>query len=298
MADLALLVLTLFWGTTFSLVKEALAGTSVGVLLALRFGVAVVVLATVWAARRDRVGAGLVRHGTLLGLAMLSGFWLQTLGLRYTTPARSGFITGLSVLIVPFLARFLLGRRVRLASWGGVALAVVGLLVLTRPFGGAATAQVRLGDLLTLGCAVAFALQIVFTTEWSPRHALAPFVTAQVGFTFAGALLSLLVEAPRLAPASPVRLAAVVAFLGVAMTAVAFFVMNWAQRHTTAVRAALIFSLEPVGAALFSAWYWKEPLGPWELGGGGLVVLAVVLGEVGGLLEARGEAVAAGERSP
>ena len=229
---------------------------------------------------------------------MLSGFWLQTLGLRYTTPARSGFITGLSVLIVPFLARFLLGRRVRLASWGGVALAVVGLLVLTRPFGGAATAQVRLGDLLTLGCAVAFALQIVFTTEWSPRHALAPFVTAQVGFTFAGALLSLLVEAPRLAPASPVRLAAVVAFLGVAMTAVAFFVMNWAQRHTTAVRAALIFSLEPVGAALFSAWYWKEPLGPWELGGGGLVVLAVVLGEVGGLLEARGEAVAAGERSP
>ncbi len=289
MADLALLVLTLFWGTTFSLVKEALAGTSVGVLLALRFGVAVVVLAAVWAARRDRVGAGLLRHGTLLGLAMLSGFWLQTLGLRYTTPARSGFITGLSVLIVPFLARFLLGRRVRLASWGGVALAVVGLLVLTRPFGEAATAQVRLGDLLTLGCAVAFALQIVFTTEWSPRHALAPFVTAQVGFTFAGALLSLLVEAPRLAPASPVRLAAVVAFLGVAMTAVAFFVMNWAQRHTTAVRAALIFSLEPVGAALFSAWYWKEPLGPWELGGGGLVVLAVVLGEVGGLVEARGE---------
>jgi drug/metabolite transporter (DMT)-like permease len=297
-ADLALLVLTLFWGTTFSLVKEALAGTSVGVLLALRFGVAAVVLAAVWAARRDRVGAGLVRHGTLLGLAMLSGFWLQTLGLRYTTPARSGFITGLSVLIVPFLARFLLGRRVRLASWGGVALAVVGLLVLTRPFGEAATAQVQLGDLLTLGCAVAFALQIVFTTEWSPRHALAPFVTAQVGFTFAGALLSLLVEAPRLAPASPVRLAAVVAFLGVAMTAVAFFVMNWAQRHTTAVRAALIFSLEPVGAALFSAWYWKEPLGPWELAGGGLVVLAVILGEVGGLLEARGEAVAAGERSP
>jgi drug/metabolite transporter (DMT)-like permease len=297
-ADLALLVLTLFWGTTFSLVKEALAGTSVGVFLALRFGVAALVLGAVWAARRDRVGAGFLRHGALLGLAMLSGFWLQTLGLRYTTPARSGFITGLSVLVVPFVARFLLGRRVRLASWAGVALAVVGLLVLTRPFGEAMTAEVRLGDLLTLGCAVAFALQIVFTGEWSPRHPLAPFVTAQVGFTFAGALLSLLLEAPRLAPASPVRLAAVVAFTGVAMTAAAFFVMNWAQRHTTAVRAALIFSLEPVGAALFSAWYWKESFGPWELGGGALVVLAVVLGEVGGLLEARGEVPAAGERSP
>jgi drug/metabolite transporter (DMT)-like permease len=296
-ADLALLVLTLFWGTTFSLVKEALAGTSVGVFLALRFGLATLLLGIVWAARRDRVGAGFLRHGALLGLAMLAGFWLQTLGLRHTTPARSGFITGLSVLVVPFVARFLLGRRVRLASWGGVALAVVGLLVLTRPFGEAVTAEVRLGDLLTLGCAVAFALQIVFTGEWSPRHPLAPFVATQVGFTFAGALLSLLVEAPRLAPASPIRLAAVVAFTGVAMTAAAFFIMNWAQRHTTAVRAALIFSLEPVGAALFSAWYWKEPLGPWELGGGALVVLAVVLGEVGGLLEARGEG-AASERSP
>ena len=80
-----------------------------------------------------------------------------------------------------------------------------------------------------------------------------------------------------------------VAFTGVLMTAGAFFVMNWAQRHTTAVRAALIFSLEPVGAALFSAWYWKEPFGPWDIAGGATIVLAVVLGEVGGLLEARAD---------
>ena len=287
MADLALLVLTIFWGTTFSLVKEALQASSVGVFLSLRFGLAALVLGVVSALRRDRVGPGFARHGALLGLAMLSGFWLQTLGLRYTTPARSGFITGLSVLVVPFIARFFLGRRVRLASWAGVALAVVGLLMLTRPFGEAVTPATRLGDLLTLGCAVAFALQVVFTSEWSPRHPLAPFVTAQVGFTLAGALLSLLLEAQRLAPASPVRFAGVVAFTGLVMTAGAFFVMNWAQRHTTAVRAALVFSLEPVGAALFSAWYWREPFGPWDIAGGATIVLAVVLGEVGGLLEGR-----------
>jgi drug/metabolite transporter (DMT)-like permease len=296
-ADLALLVLTLFWGTTFSLVKEALQAASVGVFLSLRFGLAALVLGAIWALRRDRVGPGFVRHGALLGLSMLSGFWLQTLGLRFTTPARSGFITGLSVLIVPFVARFALGRRVRVASWAGVALAVVGLLMLTRPFGEAITPATRLGDLLTLGCAIAFALQVVFTSEWSRRHPLAPFVTAQVAFTFAGALLSTLVEAPRLAPAAPIRFAGIVAFTAILMTAGAFFVMNWAQRHTTAVRAALIFSLEPVGAALFSAWYWKEPFGSWDLAGGATIVLAVVLGEVGGLLEARGEAAADG-RSP
>lgn len=287
MADLALLVLTLFWGTTFSLVKEALQDASVGVFLSLRFGVAALVLGTICAIRRDRVGAGFLRHGALLGLAMLAGFWLQTLGLRHTTPARSGFITGLSVLVVPFIARFALGRRVRLASWAGVALAVVGLLVLTRPFGDAVTPEVRLGDLLTFGCALAFAYQVIFTAEWSPRHPLAPFVAVQVAVTLAGALLSVAVEGPRLAPASPARFAGVVAFTGVLMTACAFFVMNWAQRHTSAVRAALIFSLEPVTAALFSAWYWKEPLGPFELAGGGLIVLGVVLGEVGGALEAR-----------
>jgi drug/metabolite transporter (DMT)-like permease len=287
MADLALLVLTLLWGTTFSLVKEALEAASVGVFLSLRFGLATLVLGAVWAARRDRVGPGFLRHSASLGLTMLAGFWLQTLGLRYTTPARSGFITGLSVLVVPFLARFVLRRRVRLASWAGVVLAIAGLLVLTRPFGEAVTAEVRLGDLLTFGCALAFALQIVFTTEWSPRHPLAPFVTAQVGVTLVGALLSVALEGPRLAPASVPRFAAVVAFTGVLMTAGAFFVMNWAQRHTSAVRAALIFSLEPVAAALFSAWYWREPLGPWEIGGGGLIVLGVVLGEVGAAVEAR-----------
>jgi drug/metabolite transporter (DMT)-like permease len=287
MADLALLVLTLFWGTTFSLVKEALQDASVGVFLSLRFGVAALVLGAVAAIRRDVLGKGFARHGLLLGLAMLAGFWLQTLGLRFTTPARSGFITGLSVLIVPFIARFALGRRVRLASWAGVALAVVGLLVLTRPFGEAASPQVRLGDLLTFGCALAFAFQIVATAEWSPRHPLAAFVGLQVAVTLAGALVSVLVEGPRLAPAAPARFAGVVAFTGLAMTAGAFFVMNWGQRHTTAVRAALIFSLEPVTAALFSAWYWKEPLGVYELTGGALIVAGVILGELGGALEAR-----------
>lgn len=299
MADLALLLLTLLWGTTFSLVKEALEASSVGVFLALRFGVALAALGAVWALRRDRAGEGFLRHGALLGLAMLAGFWLQTLGLRHTTPARSGFITGLSVLVVPVLARFLLGRRVRVSSWVGVALALVGLLVLTRPFGEAVTPEIRLGDLLTLGCAVAFAAQIVFTSEWSPRHALVPFVSAQVGVTLAGALLSLLVfEAPRLDPASPLRYGAVVAFTGIVMTAAGFFVMNWAQRHTTAVRAALVFSLEPVAAALFSAWYWGETLGPWEVAGGALIVVAVLVGELGALLESRPGALRAGERSP
>ncbi len=286
MADLALLLLTLLWGTTFTLVKGALAVASTFVFLAARFGVATAMLGGAWLLRRERATPGLFRDGFRLGLAMLAGFALQTLGLRYTTPPRSAFITGLSVLVVPFIARFAMGRKVKAASWLGVALAVSGLATLTH---GEISHAVRIGDLLTLGCAIAFALQIVFTSEWSPRHPLVPFVTVQVATTLMGAILLMPVEGARLAPGGVPRFAAVVAFTGVAMTAVAFFVMNWGQRRTSAVRAALIFSLEPVAAALFSHLWGSEPLGPMDFSGGALIVLGVVAGEVGGALESRGQ---------
>jgi drug/metabolite transporter (DMT)-like permease len=293
-ADLALLVLTLFWGTTFHFVKGVLEVASPGVFLSARFATAALVLGAVALVRRDPVGPRFLRHGALLGAFMLAGFALQTVGLRYTTASRSGFLTGLAVLFVPFLARFLLGRRVKAASWVGVALAVLGLLLLTRPFGGGVADAVRLGDLLTTGCAVAFGLQIVFTAEWSRRHPLVPLTFVQVGVTFLGVLALVPLEGgPRLRPEGLGVFAATVAFTGVAMTALAFFVQNWGQRHTTAVRAALIFALEPVAAALFSHYYGGEPLGPLDWAGGALTVLAVIVGEVGGAFEGRADAPAA-----
>lgn len=291
MADLSLLVLTLFWGTTFTVVKEALAIASPGVFLAARFGTAAAVLAAVALWRRDRVGPSFARHAALLGSFMLGGFVLQTIGLHHTTPSRSGFLTGLAVLVVPFLGKFLLGRTVKPASWVGVALAVIGLALLTRPFAEDISASVRLGDLLTAGCAVAFALQIVYTSEWSPRHPLVPLTLAQVAITLAGALLLAAVEQRAFDPARAPAFAGAVVFTGVFMTAGAFFVMNWGQRHTTAIRAALIFALEPVVAALFSHYVGGEPLGPWDWAGGGLIVLAVVAGELGAALEGRGAVV-------
>ena len=285
MADLALLLLTLAWGTTFLLVKNALAGTSTGVFLLLRFAVAAGALAAVVVWRGERPTRALLRHGVLLGLTMFAGFGLQTLGLRATTPARSGFLTGLSVLIVPFLARFLFGRHVRASAWAGVALAVAGLLLLTRPFGSDLSAEIRAGDLLTAGCAVAFALQIIYASEWTRHHPVALLTLVQVGTTVA--------LVPLLLPLEPIQLAATpalwatVLYTGLAMTAGAYFVQNWAQRHTTAVRAALIFSLEPVAAALFSHLVGGEPLVPLDWWGGGLIVAGVVMGEVGGVVEAR-----------
>ncbi|HQR30533.1 MAG TPA: DMT family transporter [Anaeromyxobacteraceae bacterium] len=286
MADLALLLLTLVWGTTFTLVKRVLdAGTSPGAFLSLRFGLATAVLAAIWLLRRPRRTPGLLRDGGMLGLAMFAGFALQTFGLRFTTPARSGFITGLAVVIVPLIARFLQGRRVGGPAWTGVVLAVVGLGMLTRPFDGDASAAVRLGDLLTLGCAFAYAFQIIWTSEFSPRHSLVSLTLVQIAVTFAGSLALLAFEPVRIVPSA--ELAGTVAFTGLVMTVGAFFVMNWAQRHTTAVRAAIIYALEPPAAAVFSHLVTGEVLPAVGLAGGALILLGIVVAEVGGALQAR-----------
>lgn len=298
MADLALLVLTLFWGTTFTFVKQVLEVSSPGVFLAARFGLAVLVLGAAALWRRRPTGPRFLVHGGVLGLCLLLTFVFQTVGLRYTTPSRSGFLTGLSVLLVPFVSRFLLGRRVRAAAWTAVALAVAGLFVLTRPFSGEVPDAVRLGDALTGACAVACAFQIALMSEWSGRHPLVPFTLLQLVVTLAGALLLVPLEGVRFDASRAGTFAAVVAFTGLWMTAGAFFVQNWAQRHTSAVRAALIYTLEPVAAALFSHFYGGEALAAPDWAGGGLIVLGVVAGEVGGVLERRAEARAAAEFPP
>jgi drug/metabolite transporter (DMT)-like permease len=294
--ELALLLLTLLWGTTFTMVKVVVEIASPGVFLALRFGLAAAVLTLVALWRRDRIGPGFWRDGLLLGLFMLAGFAFQTVGLRFTTPARSGFITGLSVLLVPFVTHFTLGRPVRWTAWAGVGLAVMGAALLARPFGGVTNPDQPLGDLLTTGCTVAYALQISFTSEWSHRHPLVPFTLLQVTVVMAGALLMIPLEGARIDATRWPELGGVVAFTGLIMTAAAFFVMNWAQRHTQAVRAALIYALEPVSAALFSWFILGEQLGPVGWTGGALIVLGVVAGEVGGAWQAR--ATAAAEQPP
>ena len=296
MPDLSLLLLTLLWGSTFTLVKVAMEIASPGLFLALRFGLAAAVLGLVALWRRDKVGPGFWRDGLLIGITMFVGFAFQTAGLRFTTPARSGFITGLSVLIVPFITHFTLGRPVRWTAWVGVGLAVAGAALLAQPFDAAAHPGQSLGDLLTLGSAVAYALQITLTSEWSHRHPLVPFTLLQVAVVVAGALVMIPLEGARLDATRWPELGGVVAFTGLVMTAAAFFVMNWAQRHTTAVRAALIYALEPVSAALFSWAIIGEQLGVAGWAGGGLIILGVVAGEVGGAWQAR--LAAAAEEPP
>ena len=278
MADLSLLALTFIWGTSFLVVHRTLVGTSAGVFLVLRFAVAAAATGAVALLRRERATPGIVRDGALLGIALGAGFILQTEGLRFTTPARSGFLTGMSVLFVPILERFLYRRFIPPRAWVGVALAVVGLGVLAGPFGGTQYPDVHLGDSLTVACAIAFSFQIILTAERSDRHSLALLTTMQVATSGIIALPILLFESRALEASA--SFAGVLAYTGVVTTTLAFLVQNWAQRRTTATRAAILFTMEPVFAALISHLVGGEPLGPSILAGGGLIVGGVLVVEL------------------
>ena len=279
-ADVSLVGVTVVWGTTFVVVKLAVEAVDPLLFVALRFGLAGLVLAALrWSALRRAPRATWVA-GLWLGLLLLAGYGFQTFGLRETTPARGGFITGLSVALVPLLDAALLRRRLGRGPTIGVLLSTLGLLALSAPLDAADWSRGSWrGDLLVLGCAFAFAMHIVGVGHYAGRHDPGAITTVQVGVV--GLLAGL--GALALGAAGPtdggVWLA--VAYMGPVATALVFFIQNWAQTHTTATHTALIFTLEPVFAALFSFALYGEQLGPRALAGGALILAGVLAAELG-----------------
>ncbi|MGA9522177.1 MAG: DMT family transporter [Myxococcaceae bacterium] len=283
-ADLALVAITALWGATFVVVKDALANADTFSFLAMRFGVGALV-ATVLAGR-SLLAPGVLRYGALLSLFLFLGFALQTAGLHSTTESRSAFITGLAVILVPFVSVLFFRRWPQIPSLVGVSVAVLGLYVLTGGLDGAAAGgETLVGDLLTLGCAVTFAFHIALTERFAPRVPPVALVAVQLwGVCLLSTACLPFVETHVTWTGDLIW---AVLFCGIFASALAISVQTWAQARTTAVRAALIFSLEPVFASSLSVVLGREELGQRELVGGLLTVLAVVIAEVGNAWLAR-----------
>jgi drug/metabolite transporter (DMT)-like permease len=277
-ADSVLMLLTVLWGTTFVVVKDALSHADPFSFLALRFGVGAAVLSVL--SGRKLLSPILLRRGGVLGLFLFAGFAFQTVGLTDTTPSRSAFITGLYVLMVPVVMLALFRRVPRVSSLVGVVLSAMGLYYLTGAAVG--SAGFSRGDLLTLACAVAYAFHISFTERYAPKEGVGALVAVQLWVV---ALLSALCL-----PFAEVRVEwtpafiGAVAFCGVFASALALSMQTWAQARTSAVRAAIIYSLEPLFAGAFSVVLGYETLGVREWVGGGLIVLGVLVAELGSAL--------------
>jgi drug/metabolite transporter (DMT)-like permease len=203
---------------------------------------------------------------------LLAGYVFQTVGLQYTTAATSAFITYMLVVFVPLISFATTRRAPHPLTLVGVGLAVAGLVLLT---GGADTGFGR-GEVLTLGCAMAFAAHLVFLGGVATRHDPVRLTTVQLATVGLVCLVPALVRGGFDFDGGALAAAA---FTGVFATAVAFLAMVWAQRVVSPSRAAIILLLEPVFAALLSALV-DEPLTAATIAGGALILIAVLLAEV------------------
>lgn len=280
-ADLVLVGITALWGGSFVVVKDALEFADPFTFVTLRFTVGA--LATALVAWRHlwprRETLRLYRSGALLGGFLYLGYVLQTAGLVYTTESRSAFITGLAVVLVPMVSIVLFRRLPALPSLAGVVIALVGLYVLTGGIDLAGERTMIWGDLLTLACALTFSIHIALTERFSPGQHPVALVSVQLWTVALLSAASMLFVPTRLTWSW--GFLGAVLYAGLIANAFNIAAQTWAQARTTAVRAALIFSLEPVFAASLSVALGRERLGTRELVGGLLTVLAVLVAEVG-----------------
>ncbi len=279
-ADSALVVVTLVWGTTFVLVKDIVQQVSPMVYLTARFALAALALAlaAVLSGRLKGLSLREMRWGVLIGLALWAGYALQTLGLQYTSASNAGFITGLSVVLVPVMAVFLLKQVPGVWAILGVVLATLGLAMLSLRLDEGL--RVNWGDALVLGCAFAFALQIVLVARvaaWADPLRLTLVQVLTVGLL--NGLSALLFEQPVVGIKPEIWVGII--FLGVVVTAATIVIQVGVQRFTNATHTALLFTLEPVFAAAFGFWLQGDRLGPIALAGAVLILGGMVIAELG-----------------
>jgi drug/metabolite transporter (DMT)-like permease len=271
MPQIALILTTVIWAATFPATKVALNELSPLMFLFLRFLVSTIAVGGVMMLlkgplRRDTSSLG---YAAIASIFLLIGYVTQTVGLRYTSASNSAFITALYVVFVPLFL-----RRFSVQLWTALGLALVGLALLIRP-----SAEMSVGDLYTLACAVAFALHIIALEFFVAKTDFQSLASWQLIMVTVALLVPAFLEGapPRAAAFTPTVIAAL-CITGVLATGLAFFIQVWAQRHVPAQRVALIFALEPALSAWMSWLVLGEQLDAMGWAGSALILSGVLIG--------------------
>ncbi len=271
-ADLGLVYCASVWGATFFMVKDALAGVDPVAMVAHRFLLSSALLAPFALTRRAR-GKHL-KESFFLAVLLFLLYVSQTIGLGYTSASNSGFITGLFVIFVPLFLLAFMGQPPTAVQWGSSLLALCGLWLLT---GGVTSAN--FGDAITLIAAATYAAHLLATDKYVRADADS-LVLAFHQFWMTGVMAAAYAWATHRPFAVSGRAGGTIAFLAVVPTLSAFFIQMHAQKTVAPVKVSLIFSLEPVFAAVFAWTLGGEPFAPARAAGGALIVAAMMAGEL------------------
>ncbi|HQA06502.1 MAG TPA: DMT family transporter [Syntrophomonadaceae bacterium] len=272
-AELSMLVVAFIWGTTFVIVKNGLNDIEPFLFLGLRFIIAFLALAAVAGTKIFNAPLTTWLEGSLLGIFLFIGYTFQTIGLQYTTSSNAGFVTGVSVVLVPIIDAILKKTRPAVSTIATVLLAAVGLYLLSVPSGGFHPST---GDLLVLVCAFGFAFHIVFVDRYSYKHD--PVAITSVQILFVGVVcmvLGLTTETwPQKFTSNAVTAILITSILA---TSLAFLLQNALQKYSTPTRFAVVLTMEPVFAALAGYLWANELLSSRALLGAALILCSMLI---------------------
>jgi drug/metabolite transporter (DMT)-like permease len=275
-ADLSMVFVACIWGVTFVIVKNALADIGPFLFVGLRFLLAFLLLAALSYKDIPKIRFSTLTTGSLLGFFLCIGYSFQTLGLKYTTSSNAGFITGVSVVLVPVIYALINKKKPGLITSLTVIMAAMGLFFISFPSG---SFNLNYGDMLVLICAFGFAMHIITVDLYSHKHSAVAITAVQILFVGLVCFIIGLIVEPIPPFLSSNALSAII-ITAVFATALAFLVQNYMQRFSTPTRFAVVLTTEPVFAALAGYWWAGEHLGPLGLIGAGLILLAMLISTI------------------
>ena len=274
-----ILLVTFFWGVTFPLIKIALEYISPVVFLALRFSVSAIMLVPFILKSRRLLERRIARIGITAGIFLFLGYYFQTVGLEYTTAANSGIITGIYVVLLPFISFAYLKIRASKLDVVASALAFAGLFIMSASSLALKNSTVDLGDILTVICGVAYAVQIAYVSKYSGGLDSTVFTFYQILTvavlsavfipTYSTALLTL-----------NTMVVFVIVFTALFGGVLAYFITTKALIYVEPTSAGIIFVGEPIFAAISAVIIGGEVLGPLTIMGGSVMVFAMLLTSV------------------
>jgi drug/metabolite transporter (DMT)-like permease len=276
-ADLLLLTVAIAWGVTFLMVQDAIKSVPVYSFLFFRFLIASALIFFLCIKRFKNLDKGTMYSGIFLGVLLFSGFSTQTFALAHTKSSIVAFITGLNVIFVPFVSFLLFRDYVRKMVFAGSFIAVIGLYLLTM----SGTLTLGYGETLTIVCAMMFALHILFTDKYSKSKDVFLLVFFQfITVTILSMLFSLSLEEVTFDIPMDYTFLKAVIVTSIFATFYAFLIQTYMQQYTTPTKTAIIFTMEPVSAAVYEFVAIGAVLTNIQLVGAFLIVSATLMAEI------------------
>lgn len=275
-ADLALLFVTIGWGASFMLTKNALSHLETYNFLSIRFFIAFTFSFIIFRKQMLKIDKKTLKYGIIIGIILFASYAFQTVGLNYTTVSKSAFITGFNVVLVPIFSTLLMKSKLEFRAYISVGIAFVGLALLTLNH---SINGINIGDFYTLLCAVIVAVYIILCGKYTTMVDSIAFAVVQIGTVCVlSVITSFLIEKPTIKTDMKSWISIIV--LAILCTSIAFVIQMVAQKFTSATHTALIYTGEPVFAGIFGYLFCQEFLGAKGIIGAILIVFGMLVSEL------------------